>query len=367
MTLRVPEGMLGAGMDAPRRALIRTILAAAPVVLALTACEETAKPGTPAGGTMRQADLGRGDVAVAGKAATAGQLFGSVTQSSNVDASGDTTDRVTVTGDGTRLIMQVRNAATGAVRFSLNTQDDLAAAVQGGDTAEVGRFVLSKTLGDGSVAVAALYNLTDDSTASLGYWTLLRGGAPQEVGGFGDGEELSPRDAWSRPTGTARYAGNGEGVIHRQRSGAAASTQYFLVEAEIRADFGAGSVAGELRGLRTLARVDSNSCCAGRVVDAAGRPLPIARLQAARIESDGTFKSRGSGAGRILRDVSAVSGDTALAELTADRVARQSASWGGLFSTDGAQMMAIFGIDYELADGAKAVLLVTVFGQRDDG
>ena len=40
---------------------------------------------------------------------------------------------------------------------------------------------------------------------------------------------------------------------------------------------------------------------------------------------------------------------------------------GRSVSTDGAQIMAIFGIDYELADGAKAVLLVTVFGQRDDG
>ncbi len=186
-----------------------------------------------------------------------------MTQSSNVDSSGDTTDRVTVTGDGAKLIMQVRNAATGAERFSLNTGDDLATAVRGGDSEEVGRFVLSKTLANGDVAVAALYNLTDDSTASAGYWTLLRGGVP--------------------------------------------------------------------------------------------------------IASDGTFKARGSGAGSVIRDVSAVAGNVALPALTAGDVASASASWGGVFSTDGDKVMAIFGLDYELADGAEAVLLVTFFGELDDG
>ena len=356
-------------MDDSRRARVGAVLAAALVgsaVLALAGCEEPAAPGGggPGAGTARPADLGRSDVAVAGRAATAGQRFGSVTQSSNVDSAGETTDRVTVTGDGTRLIMQVRNAATGAVRFSLNTADDLAARVRGGDSAEVGRFVLSKTLPGGDLAMAALYNLTDDSTASAGYWTLLRGGAPQEVGGFGDGEEISPRAGWSRPTGTARYAGNGEGVIHRQRSGSAPSTQYFLAGAALTADFGAGTVTGQVGGLRVLARVDATSCCAGRVVDGDGQPLPIAELGAARIASDGTFKARGSGAGRIVRDVSAVSGDVALPALTAGEVASVSASWGGVFSAEGDKVMAIFGLDYELANGVEAVLLITFFGER---
>ena len=355
------------------------ILAAALAGLALTACEETAKPTTGGGGSSGggsggggapqtpPADLGRSDVAVAGRAATAGQRFGSVTQSSNRDTDGDTTDRVTVTGDGNRLIMQVRDAATGAARFALNTQDDLVTAVQGGDAAEVGRFVLRKSLGDGRVAVAVLYNLTDDSTASLGYWTLLRGGVPQEVGGFGDGEELSHTDPWPRPTGTARYTGTGEGVIHRRRGETTLSTQYVLVAAELRADFGARAVAGELRGLRVLERVGASSCCAGQVVDAGGRALPIARLAGARIATDGTFKSRDSGAGSILRDVSEVTGNVAPPELTAAQVASQSASWGGLFSTDSGNLMAIIGLDYELADGTEAVLLVTFAGERADG
>ena len=371
-TLFEREGsVLMSAMDDSLRARVRALPAGALIglaVLAILACEETATPGGgPAGGAAPQAVLGRSDVAVAGRAATAGQRFGSVTQSSNVDSSGDTTDRVTVTGDGTRLIMQVRNAATGAERFSLNTRDDLATAVRGGDSEEVGRFVLSKTLANGDVAVAALYNLTDDSTASAGYWTLLRGGAPQEVGGFGDGEELSAADPWSRPSGTARYSGSGEGVIHRLRSGASASTQYFLVDATLTANFGAGAVTGEVGGLRVLARVDANSCCAGRVIDAGGRPLPIATLGAARIASDGTFKARGSGAGRVIRDVSAVAGDVALPALTAGDVASASASWGGAFSTDGDKVMAIFGLDYELADGTEAVFLVTFFGELDDG
>lgn len=350
-------------------------------MLALAGCDEPggAAPGggapsggTPSGGTPSgggqagQADLGRSDVAVAGRAATAGQRFGSVTQSSNVNA-GETTDRVAVTGDGTRLIMRVLNAATGAERFSLNTADDLAARVRGGDAAEVGRFVLSKTLPNGDLAVAALYNLTDDSTASAGYWTLLRGGAPLEVGGFGDGEEITPRAGWPRPTGTVRYVGNGEGVIHRQRSGSAPSTQYFLAAAELTADFGAGTVTGQVGGLRVLARVDAASCCAGRVVDAGGQLLPIAALGAARIASDGTFKARGSSAGRIIRDVSAVSGDVALPALTAGEVASVSASWGGVFSAAGDKAMAIFGLDYELANGVEAVLLITFFGERDSG
>ena len=356
-------------MDDSRRARVGAVLAAALVgsaVLALAGCEEPGAPGGggPGAGTARPADLGRSDVAVAGRAATAGQRFGSVTQSSNVDSAGETTDRVTVTGDGTKLIMQVRNAATGVVRFSLNTADDLAARVRGGDSAEVGRFVLSKTLPGGDLAMAALYNLTDDSTASAGYWTLLRGGAPQEVGGFGDGEEISPRAGWSRPTGAARYVGNGEGVIHRQRSGSSPSTQYFLAAAELTADFGAGAVTGQVGGLRVLARVDANSCCAGRVADAGGQLLPIAALGAARIASDGTFKARGSGAGRIVRDVSAVSGDVALPALTAGEVASVSASWGGVFSAEGDKVMAIFGLDYELANGVEAVLLITFIGER---
>ncbi len=363
-------------MDDSLRARVRALPAAALVglavlaVLALAACEEPPTPGGGGGGggaAPQAGPLGRSDVAVAGRAAIAGQRFGSVTQSSNVDSAGDTTDRVTVTGDGTRLIMQVRTAATGAERFSLNTQDDLAARVRGGDSEEVGRFVLSKTLANGDVAVAALYNLTDDSTASAGYWTLLRGGAPQEVGGFGDGEELSTADVWSRPTGTARYSGSGEGVIHRLRSGSSASTQYFVVDAALTANFGAGTVTGEVGGLRVLGRVDATSCCAGRVVDASGQPLPIATLGAADIETDGTFKARGSGAGRILRDVSAVAGNVALPALTAGEVTNASASWGGVFSTEGDRVMAIFGLDYELADGTEAVLLVTFFGERDEG
>ena len=358
-------------MDVSLRARVRALPAAALVglallaVLALAACEEPATPGGGGGAAPQAGPLGQSDVAVAGRAATAGQRFGSVTQSSNVDSSGDTTDRVTVTGDGTRLIMQVRNAATGAERFSLNTRDDLATAVRGGDSEEVGRFVLSKTLTNGDVAVAALYNLTDDSTASAGYWTLLRGGAPLEVGGFGDGEELSVVDPWSRPTDTARYSGSGEGVIHR--SGASASTQYFVVDAALTANFGANTVTGEVGGLRVLARVDANTCCAGRVIDAGGQPLPIATLGAAGIASDGTFKARGDGAGRILRDVSAVAGDVALPALTDDEVASASASWGGVFSTEGDKAMAIFGLDYELANGTEAVLLVTFFGELDEG
>ena len=369
-------------MDDSLRARVRALPAAALVglavlaVLALAACEQPAPPGGGGGGAggggaggggAAAGPLGRSDVVVAGRAATAGQRFGSVTQSSNVDAAGDTTDRVTVTGDGTKLIMEVRNSATGAERFSLNTQDDLAAAVRGGDSEEVGRFVLSKTLANGDVAVAALYNLTDDSTASAGYWTLLRGGAPQEVGGFGDGEELSVADSWSRPTGTARYSGNGEGVIHRLRSGSSPSTQYFVVGVALTANFGAGTVSGQVGDLRVLARVDATTCCAGQVVDADGRPLPIATLGAARIASDGTFKARGSGAGSIIRDVSAVAGNVALPALTDGDVTSESASWGGVFSTEGDKAMAIFGLDYELADGTEAVLLVTFFGELDEG
>ena len=67
-----------------------------------------------------------------------------------------------MTGDGAKLIMQVRNAATGAERFSLNTGDDLATAVRGGDSEEVGGFVLSKTLANGDVAVVTFFGERDD-------------------------------------------------------------------------------------------------------------------------------------------------------------------------------------------------------------
>ena len=189
-------------------------------------------------------------------AATALPKFGSVTQSSNVDANGRTTDQASVTFDGTTAEVTVDQADSPT--FSFDSSDD---AWRTGTIASTASYVPP-----GQTDVRYSYHIHEASESLFfasyiergwgdstnwyvrGYW--LRGDsnpylpeqeADVELGAYIDSPEI---DSASPPTlpsaGTAMYAGDAKGVYYHNTAGGGKEIGQYIGDMTLNIDFATG-------------------------------------------------------------------------------------------------------------------------------
>lgn len=201
-------------------------------------------------------------------AATAIPLFGSITQSSNVDAQGVTTDHATAAFDGNTATITVEQADETSFVFS----DDAAAYFQrnypqsefqvwASGSYDEGRISYhARTEGDGTYHADYIGVIWDSGDPSLfqvwGYWLRSDGnpfepGVAFEVGAFGDGMQTMQDDPSRLPSsGTTSYSGEGQGIYHHQYGSNPAYGEYagaieigqYVTPIEVTVDFGQSSV-----------------------------------------------------------------------------------------------------------------------------
>lgn len=201
-------------------------------------------------------------------AATAIPLFGSITQSSNVDAQGVTTDHATAAFDGNTATITVEQADETSFVFA----DDAAAyfernypqsefQVWASGSYDEGRISYhARTEGDGTYHADYIGVIWDSGDPSLfqvwGYWLRSDGnpfepGVAFEVGAFGDGMQTIQDDPSRLPSsGTASYSGEGQGIYHHQYGSNPAYGEYagaieigqYVTPIEVTVDFGQSSV-----------------------------------------------------------------------------------------------------------------------------
>ncbi len=203
-------------------------------------------------------------------AATAIPKFGSITQSSNVDAQFLTTDRATGSFDGNTATITVTQADGSSFSFGEAfsaywgpndfTESYLRKwAVRSHDSGR--RSYHARELDDGSYHadyVGVSWNSADASEYSVwGYWLRSDGpffepGVEFEIGAFYDGPTMDPANPPTLPvSGTATYTGEGQGIYYHQYgsspeygefAGAIEIGQY-VIPYEITVDFAQSSVA----------------------------------------------------------------------------------------------------------------------------
>lgn len=209
-----------------------TFLAAVAGTLGLAACGGGGGGGG-GGPAVKIADIRAADpaetISNAGAAATAVQRFGSVTQSSNVDGTGVTTDRAGAAFADGRLRVTV--ARQGKTALLLDTNDAVAAG-QGRDTLfgipgaarTVRSWATLNVTGNAATISGVAASWANDDPADWlagGYWLHLTGSGfgtasldvtGAEVGAFVDGPELSSQPASLPTSGTATFRGLAAGL-----------------------------------------------------------------------------------------------------------------------------------------------------------
>ena len=325
---------------------------------------------TPIDGALDADGIRNADRAKTGdatdRAATALPRFGSVTQSTNVDASGITTDRAGAAFDGTGLTVKIARADASTLTLDTadaveestpgagrrvctrycslgsfaeyTTVDHSPFSIPGGERTAGGWETLNVSDSAATVAHLAVTSADGDSSDWLaaGSWLHVAGRnllstAPTvtsaETGAFVDGPELrTPPDLPA--TGTARYEGwSGGSYVTR---GASGNTDVGTFEGVVTltADFADDTIRGCIGCKRNLL-LSGVATDAETGAQEAHDKVPTdyqIRLGAAQVGSDGTFRAS---------DVTLFSATVQQAGLG---VTEQSGSWGGRFSNipDGA-------------------------------
>lgn len=315
------------------------------------------------GGGSQPPSLGFNDVRSSNPSATsdtsaraAGSLprFGSVTQSSNRDGSGVSTDAASTSFDGTNIRLTVSRAGGGLTLDSRSHRLEVNAfrtPVRG----HTGRTyaLLDYTSSSISAAVVAVSASSAADYLAGGYWLYMRGDVNArritgvEAGAFVDGPELS-----GTPTlpslGRASYRGPAAGLYTYTYGSGRSEPEIgeFLSTVTLTADFGAKTVSGCIgcAGGATLEGVsDSGS----------GEVDVHIYLGAARLNADGAFSNR---------DVSV--------ELRGRNVQTRG-SWGGAFSSiqDGAGDPRLVGgtagAEWTEPDGSRGVVVGTYIATKN--
>ncbi|MCY4003203.1 MAG: hypothetical protein OXF33_05820 [Rhodospirillales bacterium] len=264
------------------------------------------------------------------QAATATPAFGSVTQSSNVNVSGITTDAAQVTVSGERITLRVRRRDGSG--FSLNTVDHLVDSSGVVTSPVTGRSWQSGLLFDYdadsfTVMRGAIDYSSDDITDWMagGYWLHARGNldagivSAVEVGAFVDSPEISG-PANVPVSGTATYNGIAAGLYASQYGSDVPGEQAGTIELgeysgsfRAVADFSRGTVSGSVSNVV----VDGVVTEPNGTVYAGYGPSPVRlELGPTSINSNGTFT--GTDVRLIYPGFSFV---------------HNEGSWGGRFST----------------------------------
>ncbi len=240
-------------------------------------------------------------------AATSIPAFGSVTQSSNRNASDVTTDAASASFDGTDLQLTVRRQDGSSI--ALDSADDAAARqsysppVQGASGRTYGLLDFTETSISAASVTVSWDNSDPTDYLAGGYWMHFEGTtAPLritgvELGAFVDGPELS--GAASLPNlGTARYNGDAGGLYAvRYGSGSgvpAGSTETgeFTANIALTADFANSTISGCIgcdgSGVTDYIFVDAST---GRAREVSGESSESSfHLSPASIDNSGRFR-----------------------------------------------------------------------------
>ena len=339
--------------------------------------------------TPTQADVNRFRAADPAKnldsatgAARALPRFGSVTQSTNVDSNGVTTDRASATFSGTGMTVRVTRADSSVL--TIDTADavvevgpraDTEYRIPGAARTERGWGTLNvsgraATLGFLGVTSA---NGSSDDWLALGGWLHIAGrnllsSAPTvtsvDMGAFVDGPELRSHPTTLPVTGTARYEGYAGGLFAAHYGNGfgnvapgTAAFGAFEAVATLTADFADNSISGCV-GCKGDMSVSGVFTDGGTGQTRSFTDVPDdaqIRLGEAQIAQDGTFR---------VRDVTYFSPTAARLGIG---VARQGGTWGGKFSNlsveTGEPSLAAgtFGGEVTLSDGSQSAY-VGAFG-----
>ena len=273
-------------------------------------------------------------------------VFGSVTQSSDVDGTGRTRESVTVRFDGSEILADI-----GTHRLAVLRSDPaIPSPVRNGY--EHRKVIAVSLQGDAArFAVMGLDWDPDDPAdyIGFGYWLGVDGvfdPDPQaEVGAFIDGPEL--RGAPVVPTmGTATYSGRAQGfygaLLGAERSVPAGTLALgeFTADATLTADFGQATISGLIDNVRTVET---------GVNPLTGKTLYSDRKEATAYEL--ILQATAIGAGTF----------TGTTELTNPdlTITRSSGRWGGRFSaaSDGTAPRSVagtFGAQADTAGGTRS-------------
>ena len=201
-------------------------------------------------------------------AATAIPLFGSITQSSNVDAQGVTTDHATAAFNGSTATITVDQADGSSFSFGESSDAYYQRAypqsefqIWASGSYDEGRISYhARTEGDGTYHADYIGVIWDSGDPSLfrvwGYWLRSDGnpfepGVAFEVGAFGDGMKTEDDPSRLPNSGTASYSGEGQGIYHHQYGSNPAYGEYaeaieigqYVMPIEVTVDFGQSSVS----------------------------------------------------------------------------------------------------------------------------
>ena len=275
---------------------IRGVPVAAGVSLLLAACgggggggSAPTVPAPPAAPAVTAADLQAADPAkVLARAGRVGESlpgFGSVTQSTNRDGAGVTTDTVSATLDDGALTVTVARRGAGALVLDTAdaVEDSGVYTTTSGDNRARDWRVVGVADDNAVIArIAALWeaDAPDSYVVAAGYWLYLEGDiqsgiiADAGMGAFIDGPAFSGPPPSLPPEGTARYRGGADGFY-----GARYGTDV--------ADVASGStVVGEFGGTATLTADFADGTVSGCIGCEGGLAL------------DGTFRDGSTGAAR---------------------------------------------------------------------
>lgn len=201
-------------------------------------------------------------------AATAIPLFGSITQSSNVDAQGVTTDHATAAFNGSTATITVDQADGSSFSFGESSDAYYQRAypqsefqIWASGPYDQGRISYhARTEGDGTYHADYIGVIWESGDPRLfhvwGYWLRSDGnpfepGVAFEVGAFGDGMQTMQDDPSRLPSsGTASYSGEGQGIYHHQYGSNPAYGEYagaieigqYVTPIEVTVDFDQSSV-----------------------------------------------------------------------------------------------------------------------------
>jgi hypothetical protein len=309
------------------------------------------------------------------QAATSLPAFGNVTQSTNHNVAGVTTDAASTIFDGQRLTLRVQRDDANALTLDINSDTLESEALDSPIPGHSGRdwVQLDVDAGGTTLAYTAVSWSNSDHTDYLagGYWLRAAGDVLSgsvtgvEVGAFVDGPELDISNPPTTPMqGTATYSGFAEGVYAgrygsivpgQTLSEGSTETGIWSSTIGLTADFGAGTISGCI-GCQTSVNVtgvyqDAATGETGAFADMA-TPYRV-HLGAASFASNGTFRSQ---------DVSISFAGVALSG---------SGAWGGQFSNipngngDPRLVAGTAGGEFTTPAGAEGAFIGAYFGTSE--
>ncbi len=198
-------------------------------------------------------------------AASATPVDGSVTQSSNVDASKVTQDQVsaTATYSGSTLSVSVTNGLTGSwgtvssSDVELRRNNDLV-GTSSGDTYR--ERAIGKSIGTSGLVVVDVFtdrlDVTDTDYLVGGVWLYIPDGANPnpEIGAFMDGpdDNLTPAAYLTAEKANATYEGDATGIYLGVDSGTVIAGE-FVADVGLTVDFGASpTISGEVTNINEI-------------------------------------------------------------------------------------------------------------------